>query len=117
MIAATNRDLRDAVSRGAFREDLYYRLQVFEIHMPPLRERTRDIPLLTEAFLHDIGKGLGRPAAGLTPQAAELMMKHCWPGNVRELRNVLERAAILCETGPITPAHLALHAAPLAPAS
>jgi DNA-binding NtrC family response regulator len=116
VIAATNRDLRDAVTRGAFREDLYYRLQVFDINMPPLRERTRDIPLLSEAFLQDFGRALGRPPAGLTPDARELMMKYAWPGNVRELRNVLERAAILCETGPITPAHLALHAAPLAPA-
>jgi DNA-binding NtrC family response regulator len=116
VIAATNRDLRDAVSRGAFREDLYYRLQVFDIHMPPLRERTRDIPLLIEAFLKDIGRALGRPPAPLTPEARDLMLKYAWPGNVRELRNVLERAAILCETGPITPGHLALHAAPLAPA-
>ena len=116
VIAATNRDLRDAVSRGAFREDLYYRLQVFDIHMPPLRERPRDIPLLVEAFLKDIGRALDRPPAALTPEASDLILKYAWPGNVRELRNVLERAAILCEGGPITPGHLALHAAPLAPA-
>jgi DNA-binding NtrC family response regulator len=116
VIAATNRDLRDAVARGAFREDLYYRLQVFDITMPPLRERTRDIPLLADSFLQEIGRALGRPPAGLTPEARELIMKYAWPGNVRELRNVLERAAILCETGPITPAHLALHGAPLTPA-
>ena len=76
VIAATNRDLRDAVTRGAFREDLYYRLQVFDIQMPPLRERTRDIPLLVEAFLQDIGRALGRPAAGLTPEAKEMLMKY-----------------------------------------
>jgi DNA-binding NtrC family response regulator len=115
VIAATNRDLRDAVSGGAFREDLYYRLQVFDIRMPPLRERTRDIPVLVEAFLKDIGRALGRPPAALTPEARDLMLKYAWPGNVRELRNVLERAAILCEAGPITAGHLALHAAPLAP--
>ena len=103
MIAATNRDLRDAVTRGAFREDLYYRLQVFDIRMPPLRERTRDIPLLVEAFLQDIGLATaGRPPM-LTPEAGAMLVKYPWPGNVRELRNVLERAAILCEGGTITP--------------
>ena len=117
VIAATNLDLRDAVSRGAFREDLYYRLQVFDIQLPPLRERPRDIPLLIEAFLKDIGRALGRPTAALTLEARDLLLKYTWPGNVRELRNVLERAAILCETGPITSDHLALRAAPLTPAT
>jgi DNA-binding NtrC family response regulator len=113
VIAATNRELRDAVARGAFREDLYYRLQVFDIHMPPLRERARDIPLLVEAFLQDIGKAIGRPRTVLTPEASAQLAKYPWPGNVRELRNVLERAAILCDEGPITPDHLSLHAAPM----
>jgi two-component system, NtrC family, response regulator AtoC len=117
VIAATNRDLRDAVTRGAFREDLYYRLQVFDIQMPPLRERTRDIPLLVEAFLRDIGRASGRPPTGLTPEAKGILLKYTWPGNVRELRNVLERAVILCEGGTITPDHLSLHAEPLAPSS
>ena len=117
VIAATNRELRDAVTRGAFREDLYYRLQVFDIQMPPLRERTRDIPVLIEAFLQDIGRALGRPASALTPNAREMLMKYPWPGNVRELRNVLERAAILSEDGPIAPGHLSLHADTLAPAT
>jgi transcriptional regulator with PAS, ATPase and Fis domain len=117
VIAATNRDLRDAVTRGAFREDLYYRLQVFDIHMPPLRERTRDIPLLIDAFLQDIGRAIGRRPAGLTPDAREMLMKHPWPGNVRELHNALERAAILSEDGPIGPDHLSLHAETLAPPS
>ena len=99
-------------TRGTFREDLYYRLQVFDILMPPLRERTRDIPLLAEAFLRDIGRAIGRPPAGLTPEAKEMLMKYTWPGNVRELRNVLERATILCEGGTITPDHLSLHAEP-----
>jgi two-component system response regulator AtoC len=114
VIAATNRDLRDAVARGAFREDLYYRLHVFDIQMPPLRERTRDIPLLVDAFLLDIGRAIGRAPAGVAPEAKDMLMKHAWPGNVRELRNALERAAILCEGGLITPAHLSLHAEPIA---
>ena len=117
VIAATNRDLRDAVARGEFREDLYYRLQVFDIQIPPLRERTRDIPLLVEAFLHEISRAIGRPRAVPTPDANAMLMKYPWPGNVRELHNVLERAAILCDGGPITPAHLSLHAEPIAPPS
>jgi DNA-binding NtrC family response regulator len=117
VIAATNRDLRDAVTRGAFREDLYYRLQVFDIQLPPLRERTRDIPLLADAFLQEIGRTIGRPPAALMPDAKQLLMKYLWPGNVRELGNVLERAAILCDGGPITPEHLSLDEAPMMPAS
>jgi two-component system NtrC family response regulator len=114
VVAATNRDLRKAVERGAFREDLFYRLQVFDIHLPPLRERRSDIPLLCEAFLREIGQSFGRPPAGLTREAKEMLVQHAWPGNVRELRNALERAAILCEGGLITPQHLSLHAEPRA---
>jgi DNA-binding NtrC family response regulator len=117
VIAATNRDLRDAVARGAFREDLYYRLKVFDIQMPPLRERTRDIPLLVEVFLRDISRAIGRAPAAVTQEASQMLLKYAWPGNVRELRNVLERAAILCEGGPITPRHLSLHTEPIAPSS
>jgi transcriptional regulator with PAS, ATPase and Fis domain len=108
VIAATNRDLKKAVERGDFREDLYYRLQVFDIRIPPLRERTGDILDLSEAFLDDIGKSFGRPPAGLTREARELLLRHDWPGNVRELRNALERAAILCQGGLITARHLSL---------
>jgi DNA-binding NtrC family response regulator len=117
VIAATNRDLRDAVTRGAFREDLYYRLGVFDIHLPPLRERVRDIPLLAETFLTEIDRAAGRPPSELTDDATDALLKYGWPGNVRELRNVLERAAILCEGGLITPRHLSLHAEPIAPSS
>lgn len=109
VIAATNRDLRKAVERGDFREDLYYRLQVFDIRVPPLRDRKADILLLSEAFLHDIGKSFGRPPAGLTRDAKDALLLHDWPGNVRELRNALERAAILCEGGLISAQHLSLH--------
>ena len=108
VIAATNRDLRKAVERGTFREDWLYRLEVFDIRIPPLRERRSDILLLAEAFLHEIGQSFGRPPAGLTRDARELLLKHAWPGNVRELRNALERAAILCEGGLIASEHLSL---------
>jgi transcriptional regulator with GAF, ATPase, and Fis domain len=111
VVAATNRDLRSAVERGTFREDLFYRLQVFDIHIAPLRERRADIVPLGEAFLHEIGKSFGRPPAGLTREAREVLLRYDWPGNVRELRNALERAAILCEGGLIDAAHLALHGA------
>jgi transcriptional regulator with GAF, ATPase, and Fis domain len=110
IIAATNRDLRKAVERGDFREDLFYRLQVFDIRMAPLRERKSDIVLLSEAFLQEIAKSFGRPPAGLTRDAREALLQHDWPGNVRELRNALERAAILCEGGLISAQHLSLYA-------
>src|SRR6186997_529805 len=97
VIAATNRDLRKAVERGDFREDLFYRLGVFDIRIPPLRERTADIAPLSDRFLQEIGTSFGRPAAGLTREARQALLQHDWPGNVRELRNVLERAAILCD--------------------
>jgi transcriptional regulator with PAS, ATPase and Fis domain len=108
VIAATNRDLRKAVERGDFREDLFYRLGVFDIRIPPLRERPADIVPLSETFLQDIGKSFGRPPAGLTRDARTALLEYEWPGNVRELRNVLERAAILCEGGLINASHLAL---------
>ena len=97
VIAATNRDLRKAVEQGSFREDLFYRLGVFDIQIPPLRDRPADIVPLSEAFLQEIGRSFGRPAAGLTREARAALLQYEWPGNVRELRNVLERAAILCE--------------------
>jgi len=108
VIAATNRDLKKAVERGDFREDLYYRLQVFDIPIAPLRERKADIAPLSEAFLAEIGKSFGRPPAGLTREGREALLQHDWPGNVRELRNALERAAILCEGGLIGAQHLSL---------
>ena len=109
IIAATNRDLRKAVERGDFREDLFYRLQVFDIRLAPLRERKTDIVPLSDAFLQEIAKSFGRPPAGLTRDAREALLQHDWPGNVRELRNALERAAILCEGGLISAQHLSLY--------
>src|SRR6185436_16523866 len=85
IIAASNRDLRKAVERGDFREDLFYRLQVFDIRLAPLRERKSDIMLLSDAFLQEIAKSFGRPPAGLTRDAREALLQHDWPGNVREL--------------------------------
>jgi transcriptional regulator with PAS, ATPase and Fis domain len=106
VIAATNRDLEKAMSRGDFRDDLFYRLQVFDIRIPALRERPEDILPLSEAFLQEIGRAFGRPSAGLTHAASSALVERRWPGNVRELRNALERAAILAEGGLITPEHL-----------
>ena len=106
VVAATNRDLRTAMSRGTFREDLYYRLAVFEIRVPPLRERPDDILPLAGTFLEEIGAELGRPAAGISRDAREALLRYPWPGNVRELRNVLERASILSDGGLITHEHL-----------
>jgi transcriptional regulator with PAS, ATPase and Fis domain len=108
VIAATNRDLRKAVEQGAFREDLYYRLQVFEIAIPPLRDRKGDVLPLADAFLQDIARSFGRPPAGLTADAKRALLEYNWPGNARELRNALERAAILCEGGLIAQQHLVL---------
>jgi transcriptional regulator with PAS, ATPase and Fis domain len=108
VIAATNRDLRKAVERGQFREDLFYRLQVFDIQMAPLRERRDDIVALSTVFLDDIGKSFGRAPAGLTHEAKDALLAYDWPGNVRELRNALERAAILSDGGLINVEHLSL---------
>jgi transcriptional regulator with GAF, ATPase, and Fis domain len=115
IVAATNRDLPAAIRNGQFREDLFYRLNVFAIHLPPLRKRREDILPLSEAFLAEVGKGLGSPPAGISRNARELLVDYHWPGNVRELRNILERAAILCEGGLITAEHLTLVPAPPAP--
>jgi transcriptional regulator with GAF, ATPase, and Fis domain len=110
VIAATNRDLPRDIANGKFREDLYYRLNVFAIKLPPLRERRADILPLSEAFLIEVGRGLGRPPAGISRDARQRLVEYHWPGNVRELRNILERAAILCDGGLITAEHLALSA-------
>jgi transcriptional regulator with PAS, ATPase and Fis domain len=108
VVASSNRDLRRAVADGSFREDLFYRLQVFDIRIPPLRERRGDIPLLTDAFLREFERSSGCSCAGLTPDARAALMRHDWPGNVRELHNALERAVILCDGELITAEHLSL---------
>jgi len=106
VLAATNRNLKDAVAKGAFREDLYYRLAVFDITLPPLRDRVDDIVVLADAFVAEIGRSIGRPAVGIAAPARSMLAAYAWPGNVRELRNVVERALILCDGGTIASAHL-----------
>ncbi len=118
VIAATNRDLCEAVERRTFREDLYYRLQVFDITIPPLRERIDDVPLLAAAMLQDLARSLGRAPGTLTADALAVLQAYSWPGNVRQLRNVLERAAILCDDTKITPFYLDLPPrSPMAPSA
>jgi transcriptional regulator with PAS, ATPase and Fis domain len=111
VIAATNRDLRKAVASGAFREDLFYRLQVFDIAIAPLRDRRDDIHPLTETMLQEIGRSFGRPPATLTLKAREALLRYDWPGNIRELRNALERATIRCDGAVIDTEHLGLQPA------
>jgi transcriptional regulator with PAS, ATPase and Fis domain len=106
VIAATNGDLDEAVARGAFRADLYYRLNVFDIRLPPLRERRDDILPLVTGFLREFTD----PPAELTREAMEALHRHEWPGNIRELRNVLERALIMCDGRFIEAEHLSLRA-------
>lgn len=106
ILAATNRNLEEVASKGEFREDLYYRLNVIAIHLPPLRERVQDIPLLAGHFLHDFAGRVGKPLKAISPGALELLQRYPWPGNVRELRNVIERAVALCETRVIMPEDL-----------
>ncbi|HXP90578.1 MAG TPA: sigma-54 dependent transcriptional regulator [Fibrobacteria bacterium] len=96
IVSATNADLEVLVSRGRFREDLFYRLNVIRIRTPSLRDRSTDLPDLSRALLQRIGKRLGRPAPELSPEAARKLTEHHWPGNIRELENVLERALVLC---------------------
>jgi transcriptional regulator with GAF, ATPase, and Fis domain len=100
VIAATNRDLDQAVREGRFRADLLYRLNVFPIEVPPLRKRKPDIPLLVAFFVAAMARKIGRPIQGFSGRSVERMVNYGWPGNVRELQNVVERAAILAQ-GPV----------------
>ena len=107
IIAATNRDLDKAVADGSFREDLYYRLDVIPIHLPPLRRRTEDIPMLVQHFLEQFTQASGKPVASLTPEAMQLLCAHEWRGNVRELENLIERVVAFAEGTLITEEHIA----------
>ena len=103
ILAATNRDLAEMVQAGTFREDLFYRLNVLSVKIPPLRERPEDIPLLVEHFLGRCNSKMGTAVSGVEPAAMKTLMEYAWPGNVRELENLVERAVILCDTERITP--------------
>ena len=108
VIAATHRDLAQAVKEGTFRQDLYYRLHVFPIHLPALRDRQEDIPLLAEHFLRQMARQLQQPACSLSPASLQALQAHPWPGNVRELEHLLQRAVVLARGGEILPEHLGL---------
>jgi formate hydrogenlyase transcriptional activator len=102
IIAATNRDLTAAVSAGTFRQDMFYRLNVFPVHVPPLRERADDIPLLVETLIGRYSRKAGKRVRGIKKGTVELLQAYDWPGNIRELQNVMERAVILCEDGMVS---------------
>jgi DNA-binding NtrC family response regulator len=106
ILAATGEDLEAAIRQRTFREDLFYRLNVVPIHLPALRERTEDIPLLIDHFLARACDKLGRDAISLRADAFEVLLRHSWPGNVRELENCVERMAVLCRSGEVTTADL-----------
>ena len=108
LIAATNRDLREALEQGTFREDLYYRLNVVPIDIAPLRERREDIPDLVNLFISRFAGDSGKPVEGITPDAMQILVNHHWPGNVRELQNVIERACALAKDSILTPADIHL---------
>ncbi len=106
LVSATNRDLQAAVAASEFREDLFWRLRVIPIKLPPLRERIEDIDLLIAKFISEFAREFGKEIRGVAPDALQALHGHRWPGNIRELRNVIERAAILCDGPEITAAHL-----------
>jgi len=106
VIAATNRDLENAVKEGTFREDLYWRLNVVRVHLPPLRERKEDIPLLVQHFIQKFAQENNRPVPVVEPEVMEMLINYEWPGNVRELMHVIERAVILSTSGVISLKHL-----------
>ncbi len=106
IIAATNRDLEEEISRGAFRSDLYYRLNVIQLHLPPLRERREDIAVLANYFLARGSEKAGAPPLTLADETMAMLGEYEWPGNVRELENALERAAVVANGSVIGPANL-----------
>jgi len=109
IIAATNRDLEEAVKKNLFRPDLYYRLNIFPIRIPPLRERIDDVPLLAKYFIHKFAARMGKKILSINPRAMDKLVSWDWPGNVRELANILERGAILCKGKTLQAEHIGLN--------
>lgn len=112
ILAATNKVPEEAVKGGHLREDLFYRLNVFHIHMPPLRDRKEDIEAIAEALIPDLNRKHEARVTGMAPLVITALRHYDWPGNVRELRNVLERAVIVAAEGQIEPKHLPAHLDP-----
>jgi DNA-binding NtrC family response regulator len=106
VIAATNRELETAIAEGSFRTDLYYRLNVISLHIPPLRDRREDIPLLIRHFIETKAKELEMPPRAFLPETVDLMLRYRWPGNIRELENLIERLLVLSSSGPVRPEEL-----------
>ncbi|MEJ2549226.1 MAG: sigma-54 dependent transcriptional regulator [Anaerolineales bacterium] len=106
ILAASNRDLKAMIAEGAFREDLYYRLKVVDLHLPPLKDRIVDIPALAGTFIRQINLRTGNNITGITSRAIDALKAHSWPGNIRELRHVIERAMLFCDDEEIDLAHL-----------
>jgi transcriptional regulator with GAF, ATPase, and Fis domain len=116
VIAATNRDLQAAIAAGSFRSDLFYRLNVFPIEIPPLRDRREDIPMLVEYFIDRFARKAGKGIRGLNKKTLDLLQSYAWPGNIRELQNVIERSVIVCESGNLSVDESWLSPQTLAPA-
>lgn len=108
LIAATNKDLEKMIKEGTFREDLYYRINIVPIHLPPLKEREEDIPLLAMHFLRKYSEQMGKKIKGFSAEAMEKLMRYSWPGNVRELENVIERTVVMIEEDMVKPEHIIL---------
>src|SRR5262249_37902720 len=106
LVAATNKDLEKAIGAGEFREDLYYRLNVFSIFVPPLRERKPDVLLLADHFLERFSREHGKHVKRISTPAIDMLMSYHWPGNVRELSNVVERAVVVCDANVVHAHHL-----------
>lgn len=106
VVAATNADLKEKVRQGSFREDLYYRLLIMDIHLPPLSERQGDIALLTAHFIDQFSHSTERTITGISAQAMALLQQYAWPGNVRQLKHTIERACILCPGTTISTEHI-----------
>ena len=106
IISATNKNLEKLIGQGAFREDLYFRINVFPLNCPPLRNRKEDIPIIVQSFIRSNNQKTGKKILGLSPEALEKLTTYRWPGNVRELRNAVEYAFVLCATGGIGSQHL-----------